>query len=167
MRRRSKLTTRAVAGLATPGRHSDGGNLYLSIDAHGRKRWTFMFVRGGRERELGFGSAQDVTLAEARALADGARAKLRAGVDPIESRRATDKATAVPTFGAYVETFLAAKEAEWRNPKHRAQWRMTLTKYAAPLHCLPVDKIGATDVLTALTPIWQAKPETASRLRAN
>jgi integrase len=165
MRRRTKLTARGVAALTTPGRHSDGGNLYLSIDAKGRKRWTFMYVRGGKQRELGLGSAQDVPLVDARALADDARAKLRAGVDPIDSKRAMEKVDVVPTFGAYVETFLAAKESEWRNPKHRAQWRMTLTTYAAPLHGLRLDRIAVADVLAALKPLWQTKPETASRLR--
>ncbi len=165
MRRRSKLTARGIAALTTPGRHSDGGNLYLSIDAKGRKRWTFLYVRDGKQREMGLGAAQDVPLADARALADAARATLRAGADPIDIRRAMGKAEAVPTFGAYVETFLAAKEGGWRNPKHRAQWRMTLTKYAAPLHSLHLDKVAVADVLAALRPLWQTKPETASRLR--
>jgi integrase len=42
---------------------------------------------------------------------------------------------------------------------------MTLTKYAAPLRKLPVDAIDTAAVLSVLKPIWQAKPETASRFR--
>ena len=53
----------------------------------------------------------------------------------------------------------------WRNPKHAAQWAMTLREYAAPLRRLPVDKITTDDVLSVLKPIWNGKPETASRLR--
>ncbi len=53
----------------------------------------------------------------------------------------------------------------WRNAKHAAQWEMTLRDYAAPLRRLPVDKITTDDVLSILKPLWNAKPETASRLR--
>jgi len=42
---------------------------------------------------------------------------------------------------------------------------MTLREYAAPLRRLPVDKITTDDVLSVLKPIWNEKPETASRLR--
>ena len=42
---------------------------------------------------------------------------------------------------------------------------MTLREYAAPLRETPVDKVTTADVLAVLTPIWNDKPETASRLR--
>jgi integrase len=53
----------------------------------------------------------------------------------------------------------------WRNAKHAAQWEMTLRKYAAPLRRLPVNQITTDDVLSVLKPVWNEKPETASRLR--
>jgi integrase len=40
-----------------------------------------------------------------------------------------------------------------------------LREYAAPLRRLPVDKITTDDVLSVLKPLWNEKPETASRLR--
>ena len=42
---------------------------------------------------------------------------------------------------------------------------MTLETYAAPLRSRPVDEIDTEAVLAVLKPIWQEKPETASRLR--
>jgi integrase len=42
---------------------------------------------------------------------------------------------------------------------------MTLREYAAPLRRLPVDRISTDDVLSVLKPLWNDKPETASRLR--
>ena len=42
---------------------------------------------------------------------------------------------------------------------------MTLRDYAAPLRRLPVDRITTDDVLSVLKPLWNDKPETASRLR--
>jgi integrase len=72
---------------------------------------------------------------------------------------------AIPTFGECADEFIAAKQSEWRNEKHREQWAMTLTNYAAPLRKLPVDVIDTAAILSVLKPIWQAKPETASRFR--
>jgi integrase len=63
------------------------------------------------------------------------------------------------------EDMLATAEADWKNAKHRQQWRNTLKTYAAPLHDKAVDVITTDDVAAVLRPIWTEKPETASRLR--
>ncbi|MGB6170671.1 MAG: hypothetical protein WBG12_01725 [Xanthobacteraceae bacterium] len=60
---------------------------------------------------------------------------------------------------------IEAMRPSWRNTKHVAQWEMTLRHYATPLHRLPADKITTDDVLSVLRPLWNDKPETASRLR--
>jgi integrase len=43
---------------------------------------------------------------------------------------------------------------------------MTLTVYAKPLRDMPIADVDTDAVLAVLEPIWQSKPETASRLRA-
>ena len=54
----------------------------------------------------------------------------------------------------------------WSNPKHAAQWESTLAAFAYPvIGSRPVDEISSAEVLAVLTPIWTAKPETASRDR--
>jgi integrase len=70
-----------------------------------------------------------------------------------------------PTFGEIADGLLASKESEWRNEKHRDQWRISLTALAAPLRSRPVDEIDTAAVLGILQPIWLTKPETANRLR--
>ena len=160
-----KLTARAAATLK-PGRHGDGDGLYLIVSPSGARKWVYRFTFDGRVTETGLGSAAVVTLAEARDKAQAARKLRDTGEDPIAAkRRVAMKTAGVPTFGAMADVFIASKEAEWRNEKHRAQWRMTLAHYAAPLRSRPVSEIGTEAVLAILTPIWQAKPETASRLR--
>ena len=55
-RQTKRLTARTVATLTKVGRYGDGGNLYLTISKTGNglsKRWTFMFVFAGRQREAG------------------------------------------------------------------------------------------------------------------
>jgi hypothetical protein len=78
-RARNRLNARSVATLKKFGRHADGGNLYLSISPNGGRRWVFLYRRHGKQTELGFGSARDVTLARARELARQARSKLAEG----------------------------------------------------------------------------------------
>ena len=52
-----KLTVKEAENERKPGRHSDGGGLYLSVDKDGRRRWTFMYTSRGKQREAGLGSA--------------------------------------------------------------------------------------------------------------
>jgi integrase len=164
-----KLSALGVAALTKPGRHSDGGGLYLSIDKHGRKRWTFMYAWQGVRQEMGLGGAALAPLKRARELADIARRDLAEGINPRDARDARKAAngptTIATTFGEMADALMASKESEWRNAKHRAQWRMTLETYAKPLWSRPVDTIDTEAVLAVLKPLWSRAPETASRLR--
>jgi hypothetical protein len=101
-----------------------------------------------------------VSLAEARNKAHEARKMLEAGKNPVEAKRQAAIIDAgKPTFGAVADALMAAKESEWRNPKHRAQWRTTLETYAAPLWPRPVDEIDTAVVLDVLKPrFWRPWP---------
>ena len=135
------------------------------VDKRGGRRWAFIYRcrRTGRLREMGLGGLTSVSLARARQEAASARATLASGCDPIQERRATR--LRMPTFGEVADGVVSSLESGWRNDKHRAQWRMTLATYAAPLRAKPVDEITTEDVLAVLRPIWSTKAETASRVR--
>lgn len=148
--------------LAKPGRHSDGGGLYLSVGPGEARRWVFLFRWNGRLREMGLGSFNDVTLARAREKARDARELLSEGVNPLDAKRAVK---AIPAFGTLADEFVESMRAEWVNAKHQEQWVTTLKTYAAPLRPLRVDRIDTAAVLSVLQPIWAEKPETASRVR--
>jgi len=157
----NRLSARAVAALTAPGRHADGGGLYLLVKASGAKSWVFMWSRQGRQREMGLGSILGVALAVAREKAAEARVDLAAGRDPLGTRdRLKGK-----TFGDLADAHVRSMSPQWRNPKHVAQWIMTLTKYAAPLRPKTAAAITTDDVLDVLRPLWETKPETASRVR--
>ena len=160
-RKINRLNARAVATITKHGRHADGGGLYLSISPNGGRRWVFLYRWHGKPTEIGFGSARSVTLARARELAGQARGKLAEKINPKDSRKPTNGAT----FGECADRLIGAMRPSWRNGKHAAQWEMTLREYAAPLRRLPADKITTDDVLSVLKPLWNEKPETASRLR--
>jgi integrase len=121
----------------------------------------FMWKVAGKRREMGLGSLRDVPLAKARERAAEARQKLAEGLNPIAAR---DKPK-VMTFGEAADALIESMSSSWRNEKHCAQWKMTLTVYCAPLRSKPVTEIGTEDVLKVLQPLWTTKPETASRLR--
>ena len=154
---------------AKPIRIGDGGGLYLQVAPGDAKSWLFRFTIAGRERWMGLGSTEQVSLAEARALAAEARRLVASGRDPIAEREAARRAAAAPppaTFEAAARALVAAKAAGWRSPKHAKQWLDTLARHAFPLiGNKPVADIGTDDVLRVLRPIWARVPETASRLR--
>jgi integrase len=172
-----RLSARRVEALRDPGRHADGGGLYLSISARGGRRWVFLYRRAGKLREMGLGSARDVPLAKARALAADARRLVGAGEDPIDAKRASKAAQAPPrpvTFGDVAHEYLAAMAPSRNSAKHREQWEVSLGVrdprrgaeiYAKPLREKSVAEITTGDVLSILRPVWQSKPEMASRLR--
>jgi integrase len=162
----NRLSARRVQTIAQPGRHADGGGLYLVVDANGSKRWVFLFKRGKKTSEMGLGGLASVPLARAREVASECRAQVAAGMNPIEHRRqARAKDAGVPNFGDFADQFMAEMSPQWENKKHIDQWKMTLTHYAAPLRGKLVSEIGTNDVLAVLKPIWTKKPETAARLR--
>nr|WP_114184667.1 site-specific integrase [Microvirga aerophila] len=155
------LSARTVAALSEPGRHSDGGGLYLNISPSGARSWVFMWKVAGKRREMGLGPLRDVPLAKARERAAEARQKLAGGLDPIAAR----KRPKVMTFGEAADALFDNLSSSWRNEKHRAQWKMTVTTYCAPFRSKPVSEVAIEDVLKVLQPLWRTKPETASRLR--
>src|SRR2546430_16114572 len=64
-----KLSARAVATIAKPGRHSDGDGLYLNVTRSGARSWLFMWKKDGKRREMGLGSAGRVGPPRARETA--------------------------------------------------------------------------------------------------
>lgn len=157
-----KLTAKAVDGRRAHGRHSDGGGLYLVVDGHGR-RWAFLYRWRGKRVEMGLGGYPAVALSVARAKAAAARECLAKGLNPREHR---DAASNVPTFGDFADTYIEAMAPRYRNAKHIYQWRQTMGEsYCRAIRSRLVSDISTADVLAVLTPIWQAKPETAGRVR--
>jgi integrase len=157
----NRLSARRVATISTPGLHADGGGLYLRVakDGNGRS-WVLLFRKGAKRTELGLGSSSTMSLADARREAAACRRLLLAGEDPRNRR-----GNRTPTFGQVADDYVAAHEKSWSNPKHVAQWKMTLRRYAGPLRQIPINRIGVEDVVRVLRPIWQRVPETAARVR--
>lgn len=161
-RLQNRLTdTTAKSPNLRPGLHADGGSLYLNVKPSRKRSWVFVWIRSGKRRERGLGAYPAVSLALARKRAAECREAVAEGRDPIAEGRGKTE----PTFGECADTLVASMEGNWRNEKHRQQWRMTLERYADPIRQMKVSEVETEDVLRVLKPLWQTRPETASRLR--
>jgi len=166
-----KLTALTVTQANRRGYYADGGGLLLQVNHSGSKSWSFRYKTAGKLREMGLGPVHTVSLADARDRARECRRLRLDGLDPIEVRRGKqiqakiDAANAM-SFKACAEAYIAVHKAGWRNPKHAAQWPATLGTYVYPVFgSLPVQAVDVGLVMKALEPIWNEKPETASRVR--
>ena len=170
-RQLSKLTALQVTKLTKPGLYGDGGGLTLQITKAGVKSWLFRFMREGKAYGMGLGATHTFSLAEARQKALAARKLLADGVNPLTEKKEKLLAMALErarmmTFDQCSKAYIEAHKASWKNAKHLDQWTNTLATYASPVFGqLPVAEIDTALVVKCLTPIWQTKTETASRLR--
>ncbi len=161
----------SVAKLSKPGLHGDGGGLTLQITTTGAKSWLLRYMMAGKPFGMGLGPTHTVSLAEARQKALDARKLLIDGINPLVVRRQNQIAGALAsarmmTFDQCAEAYILAHKAGWKNAKHGDQWTNTLNTYASPVFGhLPVAEIDTGLVVKCLSPIWESKTETASRLR--
>jgi len=163
----------AVSRLKEPGLHCVGGvaGLALQVSESGARSWILRATVGTKRRDIGLGGFPDVPLASAKDRARIAREKIRNGIDPVAEKQAIKSALIAAegqsiTFERAAEIYIKAKESEWSNVKHAAQWRSTLETYAYPkIGNLLVRDVLLSHVLAILEPIWKTKTETASRLR--
>jgi integrase len=169
-----KLTALAVESLAkTPGRHPIDPGMFLRVLRPGLAYWVFRYRLAGKERETSLGAYPEMTLAEARLKHAAAYKVVKVDKrDPVGEKRAARDAppdASGPTFDKAAHDFLDRQEARGqlgKNPKHRAQWRYTLTKLLPEsFRDLPVGAITPKHVFDALDPIWSRTPETGSRTR--
>jgi integrase len=160
-----------------------GGGLYLQVSSTGTKSWVFRFTAEGRTREMGLGSLNNFTLAEARERTRECRQQCAFALDPIAAKQAAAQAKKIEaakavTFKDCAEKYMAAHEAAWRSGKHCDQWHNSLEIYVYPvIGALSVSAIGTSLVMkileqkfpgepeTSAKTFWAARPETAGRVR--
>ena len=165
------LNALSAKTLRKPGRHRAGDGLYLNVSPSGSKSWVQRIVIHGRRRDIGLGSYPAVSLADAREIAHDNRTAVAQGRDPVAEKREARQAglrsaPSVPTFSEAAALVIELRRPTWSSARHAAQWENTLAAYANPvIGNKTVDSITPADAMEVLTPIWTAKPETASRVR--
>lgn len=110
------LTDIKLRNLTTPGRHADGGGLYLQVTAAGGRYWRMKYRFGGKEKLLAFGVYPTVGLKDAREMRFAAKQALSRGEDPGSLKKdAKENALreAANTLQAVAEDWLAHQAGRW------------------------------------------------------
>ena len=167
-RAKNKLTALMVKK-AGPGILQDGGGLMLTKTATGG-RWTFRYSIAGRRRDMGLGTLDDVSLAEARKARDRHAAVLAGGRDPISEREREREVVLAeldkqdPTFEQWTHVLFEAKRASLRGDGIRGRWMSPMVNHMFPkIGKRRLTTIHQRDIADALRPIWGKKQDTAEK----
>jgi len=151
---------------AEPGKHSDGGGLWLHQREEGKGQWVLRITVHGRRREMGLGSTQDVSLKAARDLAAKWRAMAALEIDPIKQREKERREALrnLHLLKDIAEDAFNSRKAELKGDGEAGRWFSPLKLYVLPkLGKVPVADIDQTDIRDALAPIWHTKADTAKK----
>lgn len=152
-----------------PQRLFDGGGLYLEVAPNGSRYWRMKYRHAGKERRIAFGVYPEVSLSEARARRDAARAAIRAGRDPSAERRA-DKLRAVlsaeTTFEAIGREWLAKQKPKLAASTYaKSEWMLRDNVFPW-LGSRPIAEIEPPELLAVLRRIEdRGAHETAHRTK--
>jgi integrase len=151
-----KLTDAKLRTLTEPGKHFDGGGLYLDVTAAGGRYWRLKYRHGGKEKLLALGVHPAVGLKAARDLAAEARKALQAGDDPGELRKAAKAKTAhenANTLKAVAGDWIKHQAPRWESHTME-RIRATLEADIFPtLGARPMASIKAGEVMKAIKAI--------------
>ena len=140
-----KLTVKRIERLTEPGRHGDGGGLYLRVAPGGSKQWILRVVAKGRRQDVGLGGFPATSIQEARDRAFELRRIARRGGDPL----ALVQSSKVPTFAEAAAATLETHRPRWREATINA-FMPVLDAHAKALTPRPVDSIARADVIDCL-----------------
>ena len=165
------LTDRAIRN-AGPGTHNDGNGLTLRVGKGNKRSWVLRYTWDSKAANLGLGSYPIVGLKEARALAAERRGEIAEGSKPTGARAAAAAnrpepvKPAEPTFREIATQVIEFRRPSWSSERHATQWTESLTLHAFPvIGDMAINEIGSADILNVLTPIWNCKAETATRVK--
>lgn len=161
----NKLSAMAVKN-AGAGKYSDGGGLWLHKRMDGGSQWFLRVTIHGRRREMGLGSAADVSLKEAREAAEQWRKIARSNVDPIKERERLRREAArnLHLLEDVAKDAFESRKAELKGDGVAGRWFSPLEGHILPkLGKMPVSDIDQKDIRDTLAPIWHKKAETARK----
>lgn len=139
-----KLTAVQVRSLP-PGKHPDGGGLWLWKREDGGGQWVLRVSIHGRRREMGLGSLSKVSLREARQAADAQRQLVRQNKDPIKERQRLKREAArnLHLLSEVARDAFESRKAELKGDGLAGRWFSPLELHILPkLGRMPVREIG-------------------------
>jgi len=161
-----KLDTKTVAGLTLPkGRHEEfcwdaelagyGLRLRRRSDGGLLRTYAVQYRANGRTRRVTIGSADKLTLVQAREAARKLLARVELGHDP-QAEKAAKRQQAARTFSLVVDAYLAASQPSLRPASFRVTKLYLTGPYFRPLHSIGVGDIAHPDIAARLSAITRA-----------
>jgi integrase len=152
-----------------PFKLSDGGWLFLVVNPSGSKLWRMAYRFHGAEKTLSFGGYPEISLKDARARRDEAKALVASGTDPSQQRKLDKLSRAVTmatTFGGIAEEYLEKQRRDGRSERTIEKGRWLLELARPVLWDRPIAGIKAPEILAVLKKL-EAKGnlESAKRVR--
>lgn len=154
-------------------RVADAGGLYIEVSPKGGKVWRQTYRFAGKPRTHTHGPFPETKLAQARLLREKLKAQVRAGEDP----RPAPAAPAEPgpaarpgdgrTWRRYAQRYVEKREREGAAQRTLDKLVRWADQTAEVMGDLPVDEIGAKQVIAACRPFEEAgKLNTAHGVRS-
>jgi integrase len=108
-----------------PGKHSDGGGLYLQVASVGQASWVWRHKPKGGDKEKWrcIGPANVYQIAEAREIARNLRKEAHEGRDPFQLLRAGRARPVGATFGEWLAKYLDKKQTHWSESNRERERR--------------------------------------------
>ncbi len=132
---------------------ADSHGLFLLVYPQGYRYWRMKYRFGGKEKRLSFGTYPDVSLKDARARRDVARALLAEGRDPTAVRKEEkrlEQMRAKNSFECVAREFAEKQAVRW-SKKHTADVIHRLELYIFPdLGARPIAEIKPLELLDVI-----------------
>lgn len=128
----------------------------------GTASWLLRYMDHGNAKSVGLGAYPGTSLQKTRGLAAPIPWQLKGS---RYANRSCNRPNPRPSRPAPTNSS-SSRGLLGKNAKHGQQWLNTLTQYAFPvIGENPISDIHTDDIVRILSPIWQDKTETATRLR--
>ena len=167
----------------SPGKHNDGGSLYLHVRRPGVASWVFELRDGKTRRSIGLGACPPVTIADARKARQeilnsrvprpGRKSRFLVAPTPLTAPTVADPQVApvagtwaiddtAKPFGKTADDFFNAR-VESYSPERLAYLRSMVTRHLVPLHHRPMREITRQEIADTLRPIWNGSVDSTGR----
>jgi integrase len=144
---------------------TDSGGLYIEIKPNGSRLWRYRYEIAGRENVFAIGGYPELSLSDARADRDAARALVKQGIHPSHERARTRDRQLVAnkeTFEANAREWIEAHRARW-SAYYCSQIESYFRRDVYPqIGRRPIRSITAADILGILEAVAGRGAETAA-----
>lgn len=155
-----------------PYKLGDGGGLFLLVKPTGARLWRYKFRMHGKESLYAIGGYPEVSLAQARAAHNKARAQVAAGINPVANRK-TERADKARQILLADKGLFASVLAEWRAAREKAlaaatvrQQNREIAKYIEPeLAGRQISAITRLELTELIKKVAKKAPEVARNIR--